>query len=301
MEDLKKIYLSKPSEETILKIELGCSENYNISINPLKHSQPKLRNLKNVLSLLNDEDKDKYNLTYKNGKYFKKLNNDNNTKYSLDYKVKSNEKIDQFILVKYTTKIKDDEFIICNESNTVNVYPPKYQNDTKSISVSFNNIKNNNNDTKLSYNIIYSIIFYNTLDFYDDKEINNIFANTTPSIIFKKELNENETSNDKLNYSLQLEQFSHLPLGEYCISVIGEVYYDENVEFYNYDYSTFIFQKERAAALFDKFWVLPLCLLIVIFLIIVVYLIIAYRNMKKRKEEPISQGKYLLNKLNNLE
>jgi hypothetical protein len=267
--DLKKFYLSKPNEDyKNINIELAFKENYDINITS-----------NNII----------YEKEEKDGKYFYNIT-DNLNKYDINIS-KVNETKEGGILLKYKTKKDIAEFYIYDNELDVKDYGASNNlSDNNTKNIKFGNIKCND-DTIKNYTIRYIIILYNTLDFFDNEEINNIFLNVRPNQTFRTELNENDLKLDELSYDID---FGRLDNGEYCVSVIGEVHYNDNIEYFNYKYKSFDVKPLKNPE-FDGFWFIPLSIVIATIVALVAYLIIIIKC--KNKNEEVT-GKYLINKAN---
>jgi hypothetical protein len=267
--DLKKFYLSKPNEDyKNINVELAFKENYDINITS-----------NNII----------YEKEEKDGKYFYNIT-DNLNKYDINIS-KVNETKEGGILLKYKTKKDIAEFYIYdNELNVKDYGASNNLSDNNTKNIKFGNIKCND-DTIKNYTIRYIIILYNTLDFFDNEEINNIFLNVRPNKTFRTELSENDLKLEELSYDID---FGRLDNGEYCVSVIGEVYYNDNIEYFNYKYKSFDVKPLKNPE-FDGFWFIPLSIVIATIVALGAYLIIIIKC--KNKNEEVT-GKYLIDKAN---
>ena len=193
--------------------------------------------------------------------------------------------------MKYKTKKDIAEFYIYdNELNVKDYGASNNLSDNNTKNIKFGNIKCND-DTIKNYTIRYIIILYNTLDFFDNEEINNIFLNVRPNKTFRTELNETDLKLEELSYDID---FGRLDNGEYCVSVIGEVHYNDNIEYFNYKYKSFDVKPLKNPE-FDGFWFIPLSIVIATIVALVAYLIIIIKCKSKNEEVT---GKYLINKAN---
>ena len=266
---IDNIYFSKPNEKyNNVKIELGYINNYNL----------------NLISLsLNKTD---YMINQIGGKYYYNINDE-----SLKYKIKLNDTKGN-ILLKYTTKKDNNRFYLTDEEIKYTLI-----DESKGIfKINYDNIKNTNSSIN-NYKLSYMFVLYDWLEFYDNKEIVNILVNVTDNITLRKELTDEDKLKDKLEYVVE---FGNLPYAEFCICVIGEVYYNDNIEYFTYKFDTYLKKKPKHIE-FDKNWVYPLIIVVLIFVVVVFFLIRAY--IKRRNETNNDTGKFLLNKVkdNNIE
>ena len=217
----------------------------------------------------------KYNFTIK----------DDSFKYDMkDY-------TDKQILLKYTLKKENqsDFYLISNKIQK----PEKINNPNKNntYKISFYNIKN---DNITDYKITYLIRLYNYLEFSEDYVINNIFTDTNVEHSLRRELTETEKKEETFSCEIP---FGNLDNGDHSISVLGEVYYNDNVEYFSYDFEKFNVSEPKDIA-FDVTWIYPLIFVILVFIIIVLVLIKSYINSKNEKKEKDKSSKLLENKIN---
>ena len=217
----------------------------------------------------------KYNFTIK----------DDSFKYDMkDY-------TDKQILLKYTLKKENqsDFYLISNKIQK----PKKINNPNKNntYKISFYNIKN---DNITDYKITYLIRLYNYLEFSEDYVINNIFTDTNVEHSLRRELTEIEKKEETFSCEIP---FGNLDNGDHSISVLGEVYYNDNVEYFSYDFEKFNVSEPKDVA-FDVTWIYPLIFVILVFIIIVLVLIKSYINSKNEKKEKDKSSKLLENKIN---
>ena len=267
---LDNIYFSKPNEEyNNVKIELGYINNYDIDLTSLSLNNTNY--IKNKIG----------------GKYYYNINDE-----SLKYKIKLNDTKGN-ILLKYTTKKDNYGFSLENDG----IQCTLIDEDKGLFKINYDNIKNNNNSIN-NYKVSYMIALYDWLEFYDYKEIVNILVNVTDNITLRKELTDDEKLLDKLEYNIE---FGNLSYAEFCICIIGEIYYNDNIEYFTYDFDTYIKKKPKKIE-FDEYWIYPLVIIVLIFLVVVLFLIRAL--IKRRNETNNETGKFLLNKVkdnNNIE
>ena len=256
----QNISFSKPGEDyDILKLEYA----YNDSL-PLNLSLD--NNIENI-SL---------------GKYTVIIKND-----SLKYYKKIEKEIDQ-LLLKYTVKKENQIEFSLNENTIEATLIDEKQN---IYNITYENIKINENI--INYNVSYLIRLYNYLDYLEDSEINNINTNTTLKQAYRKQLNDSEKKSNKTTYLLE---FGKLDYGDYSISVLGEIYYNDNVEYFSYNLYTFNIIKVKETN-FDYTWFAPLSFVIVVFIILVACIIKHCIRIKKEKKKDPSEGTLLINKI----
>jgi len=216
----------------------------------------------------------------------------------------NNDKLD-FILNDYIayinkSKIKKndtDNHTHINEENN------NESNDSYTFHISHHNLKigNNNNANISNYKVTYIIRLFDYLDYYDDDEIENIlFYNESLSkMSFRKELNESEKNEDIIEYYIYLGELEKNV--QYYLSIIGEVSYNDTVEYFSFKSIGDLRIIEQKIFEFDNSWVFVLVSLIIILIILIAYLVRIYiKNKNVVKIELIDDRKqYLLNKANN--
>ena len=137
---------------------------------------------------------------------------------------------------------------------------------------------------KLQKNTLTSLILY----------ISSIKQNIT----IRKELTEEELKEEKLTFEID---FGFLLFAQYSLSIVAEVFYNDNVEYFAYNYMDLSVKKKKNIQ-FDSYWIYPLVMIVVLFIVIALFLIRAL--IKKRNETNNETGKFLLNKVkdnNNIE
>ena len=110
----------------------------------------------------------------------------------------------------------------------------------------------------------------------------------------RRELTETEKKEETFSCEIP---FGNLDNGDHSISVLGEVYYNDNVEYFSYDFEKFNVSEPKDIA-FDVTWIYPLIFVILVFIIIVLVLIKSYINSKNEKKEKDKSSKLLENKIN---
>ena len=226
-------------------------------------------------------------------------------KKSLAFEIKENPAILKIrfkeegkILIKNTPINIDSTINYIFEDKTANI---KNNDDNKTYHISHTNIKiENNNGTNQDYKVAFLIRLFNILDYYDPDEIENILFPKNISIkSFRKELNESEINESIIEYDVPLGK---LPNAQYYLSIIGEVSYNDTVEYFAFksvgDDLRIIEKKEYE---FDITWVYVLVTLIVIMILLIAYLVrYNIKNKDGVKYEIIDDKKqFLMNKANN--
>ena len=259
------ICFSKPNKiYNILKVEYAYKDNLPLN-----------------LSL--DDDKEKLSV----GKYSFNIIND-----SLKYCMKIEKKIIDHLLLKYTLKQENQsDFNIFNNNNTLQC--DKNSKTKNMYKITHNNIKINQ-DNITNYNVSYLIRLYNYLEYLEANEINNIYTNTRLLKAVRKQLNDSEKKSNQITYNFECGE--DLDFGDYSISVLGEVYYNDNVEYFSYDLFKFSIIKDKTKE-FDITWIAPLIFVIVVFIIIVSFIIKHCISSKKEKKNTPSEGTLLTNKI----
>ena len=265
----KSIYFSRPNRD-YKNVECEIFSRHNINISLISNSSDyKIEKNDNL------------------GKYLIKLDDD----ISLDYNIKiiSNEK--ENILVKCLAR-KNSIYKFEPPTGKITVYSEEY--DSENINITHPIINIGDMNIKLTY----LIRLYNVLDYMNDYEIENIFGEIYTNNTFRKEVTSEELNQEALYYRI-----NNLTLvyGHYILSIIGEIYYNESVEYFFVGSEKFEHITEKPIK-FDKTWIIALVLVIIIFIIIVLYLIKAYINKKKEKKEKKTKisddnGKFLKNKI----
>jgi len=237
------------------------------------------------------------------GKYYYTIN-DESMKYIMKF---LNSK--GTILLKYTANKKDYGFVLSSqkiEEDIKETDKDEKENDfdeqnkkgkNVKTKIKFKNIKCNNNDLTGKYKVTYLITLYDWLEFYYDNEINNILTYLKQNITIRKELTEEELKLDELHFEID---FGFLLFAEYSLSIVGEVFYNDNVEYFSYDYMSLMVKKKKNVE-FDSYWIYPLVMVVLLFIVILLFLIRAY--IKRKNETNNDTGKFLLNKVkdNNIE
>ena len=233
-----------------------------------------------ALNISLDDDKEKINA----GKYTFNIKND-----SLKYYLKI-EKPDSRFFLKYTIKKENQtEFYL----DKITLDPKEINKDKNIYKITFNNIKINKDNIE-NYNISYLIRLYDYLDYLENDEINNIYISIEPIKAVRKELNDIEKKENQISYDFDCGK--ELSYGDYSISVLGEVYYNDNVEYFAYNLSKFSVRNEKPKK-FDETWFAPLIFVIVVFLVISFFIIKHCINSKKEKKNNPSEGTLLTNKI----
>ena len=112
---------------------------------------------------------------------------------------------------------------------------------------------------------VYFVRVYDFLDFYEDKEINNIIIWKNAILSYRKELTEEELNLKRIVFNVTIDT-SNLDDRQYYISVIGAAYINDNVEYFSYDSPTFKVSHVKKKD-FEIKWVIPLSIIIFIFVV----------------------------------
>ena len=83
------------------------------------------------------------------------------------------------------------------------------------------------------------------------------------------------------------------------VSIIGEVLYNDTVEYFSYNYTTFSYKRDKIIE-FDEVWIAPLIIVLVILVAIFIYLILhSIKNQKKQinGNGNEDQGKFVNNSI----
>ena len=81
------------------------------------------------------------------------------------------------------------------------------------------------------------------------------------------------------------------------VSILGEVLYNDTVEYFSYNYTTFTYQREKKID-FDEVWIAPLIIVLVILVTIFIYLILHFIKKQRKKingNGNEDQGKFVNN------
>ena len=207
------------------------------------------------------------------------------------------------ILLKYVLE-NEDTFNFTVEHNEVELIPYKKNKVENIFNISHDKIifvDKNNNTIDPNFKVTYLIRLFNILDYYDQDEIDNILFPKSLSIkSFRKEIRDEDYINET-KYSVNLGK---LEKGQYYISIIGEVSFNDTIEYFAFEYKGYepriIDPKEPV---FDFTWVYVLIGLIIILLLLIAYIVrycIKNKNAKEIKIEIIDDKKqFLMNKANN--
>ena len=268
--DIEKFYLSKPNEDyKNVKVELAYLGNIDINVSSAGNIDGKIEE--------------------EHGKYLF-MDNSSNT-YNM---TKNSTSYDEEVLLKYTTTKERFKFDICDKITINGINDHSNNSDNNTFNITHCNIKVNNNIPREDLKISFTIILYNVLDYYEDKEVYTIFPNITLLNSFRRELSLEEIINsDSVTHFVN---FGNLPYGQFCVSVIGEVVYKNNIEYLSYPLITFDIKMPKDI-IFDNSCFIPLGIVIGTMIILVVYLII-YRKYWYKKNDEVT-GKYLEKKEKN--
>jgi hypothetical protein len=209
------------------------------------------------------------------------------------------------ILLKYVLE-NEDTFTFKVEHNEVVLNRDQENKDENIFHISHDNIifvDKNNNTIEPNFKVTYLIRLFNVLDYYDQDEIDNILFPKDLSIkSFRKEISDEEYINGT-KYSVHLGK---LEKGQYYISIIGEVSFNDTIEYFAFEYKDTeprIVDPKKTE--FDYTWVYVLIGLIIILLLLLAY-IVRYciknknKNENEKKIEIVDDKKqFLMNKANN--
>ena len=217
--------------------------------------------------------------------------NDGIKKYNVSLHIDSVSKKDHILIRHSIQKNNRSKFNLTFNNITLN---PNDQKKNNSFSLVYYNIKCVDNYT--DYKINYIIRIYDFLDHYYDEEINNINTDVRLLCIFRKELNESEIKNDIISQNMEI----NTKLNDVStVSIIGEVLYNDTVEYFSYNYTTFSYKRDKIIE-FDEVWIAPLIIVLVILVAIFIYLILhSIKNQKKQinGNGNEDQGKFVNNSI----
>ena len=217
--------------------------------------------------------------------------NDGIKKYNVSLHIDSVSKKDHILIRHSIQKNNRSKFNLTFNNITLN---PNDQKKNNSFSLVYYNIKCVDNYT--DYKINYIIRIYDFLDHYYDEEINNINTDVRLLCIFRKELNESEIKNDIISHNMEI----NTKLNDVStVSIIGEVLYNDTVEYFSYNYTTFSYKRDKIIE-FDEVWIAPLIIVLVILVAIFIYLILhSIKNQKKQinGNGNEDQGKFVNNSI----
>jgi len=285
------VYLNNKNNENIyipkdayVQFDLNdTNKNYTLEFFELepesKHFQIEIANT-NFVNIINNIDNCKLEKNY--GKYTCQYSTDTNKNTII---INSNSSVT--VLVKYTTRIKENEFPYftitdINIKNEVN--SDKENKENKNDNETTVKLIQNNITTNYSYNdtfLTYFVRLYDYLRFYEE-EMYSILVRSNGNMSFRMDWGKtpyNDKSNDTFNYTVN---FGHIKKGTYFINVIGEVTFEDSVEYLSYNYTKFRLNT-TVETKFEQNWIIPLVLVLLMFCVIVAYII--YYNVKKCKQK----------------
>ena len=192
------------------------------------------------------------------------------------------------VFVKYTTRKNESEFPYFNITD-ININKwllpndgKKGDNETK-FNLTQKNITTNYNNTFLTF----FVRLYDYLRFYDNEEMYSIMVRSNGNMSFRMDYGEtpqhNKSNNKTFNY---IVNFGYLKKETYFINIIGEVTFNDSVEYLSYNYTTFRLSNIDNS-IFDQNWIIPLVFVLLMFCAIAGYII--YFNIKKYKQEKIKK------------
>ena len=197
------------------------------------------------------------------------------------------------ILVKYTTKKGEFPY---NYINNYNISSNASKNGgLNSYELNFENIKISRGRLPPAYfKKIYFIRVYNYLDFFEEKEIDNIIIKNNAILSFRKEITSEEFEDENIKFDIS---FGVLDKKQFYISIIGAVYYFDSVEYIAYHSDTFRLS-QSGELIFEENWIAPLIIVILIFVASVSYIVIRFiqkRNAKRKKVQDLINDNVLVN------
>ena len=243
------------------------------------------------MNITNIED---YDLKKENGKSVLYPKDNNKEIKNINITTNNNNNL----LIKYLSK--KEECVYFNLSNNT-IYEKKIFEDNNTFILSHKNIKLNNNiNSPGEYKITYFIRLYDYLAFFTDDEINNIMIKIKPYMSFRKELNQTELTYDIIDYTVS---FGDIEKKQYYISVIGEVSYNDTVEYFAFENVNFRIPQTRQID-YDETFTVTLIIFILIMVAIIAYItlkiIFKIKNKKKNNNDgKEDKGKLLVNMENN--
>ena len=152
-----------------------------------------------------------------------------------------------------------------------------------------------------SFKIAYYYRVYDYLDFYEDRDINNILNKLNAKYSFRKELKQEQIDSDG-NITTEIKFGRDLEKKQFYINIIGEVTYNGSVEYFSYASTTFRLSQIDPTS-FEEKWIYTLVGIIVIFVATIIYIIIKLIQNRKNKKAKIngnlSEVQKLVNKSDN--
>ena len=226
--------------------------------------------------------------------------NDKQINHNIAFKVDSFSN-DGHIFIKHSLQKNNKTKFYLNNYNKEDIVLKAYdEKKNNSFFIEYYNIKTDD-DNFTDYKINYIIRLYDYLDHYYDEEINNINRGVNLINSFRKELNKSELKKEKIQHNLDFNFGKDY--GEFTVSILGEVLYNDNVEYFSYNYKTFPLKNPKIIE-FDEAWIAPLIIVLIILITIFIYLIIQFiKNKKKKNNEDENkngnedQGKFVNNSI----
>ena len=164
------------------------------------------------------------------------------------------------------------------------------KNDNK-YKLTYQNIKIYEDYINLSlFRITYYIRAYDYLLFYEDKDINNILNSKTAFKSFRKEVQFKDLKATDIKEEFTFGSDLGKMKQQYYINVIGEVTFNESIEYFAYESQTFRIDLIEEKA-FEENWTYPLVIIILIFVASSAY--IAFVYIKRRKDKKNKKNKDL--------
>ena len=185
------------------------------------------------------------------------------------------------VLVKYTTKKNENDFPKFSISAPI-IVEEKYDqknssnNNESKVDLTQHNIETNNySDVNLSY----FVRLYDHLRFFNSNEVDSILINFNGNKSFRWDCYKSQKCNDSRTYNVN---FGFLRRVDYFISIIGEVTFNDSVEYLSYEPIKFKLDNIKDPE-FEPKWAIPLVFVLLLFCAIAGYII--YFNIKKYKEK----------------
>ena len=202
-----------------------------------------------------------------------------NTTDDIIFNLTSNKSVT--VLVKYTTRQSKCDFPVFNISKT---YIERYIKDQKEED-SGNQTKAILNQAKIDFNNIsnaktsYFVRLYDHLRLNNISEMDSILVKFNGNISYRRDCDDPEICENEKNFTAN---FGFLERVDYFISLIGEVTFNDSVEYLSYEPVNFKLFNIRDPE-FESKWAIPLVFVLLLFCAIVGYII--YFNIKKYKEK----------------
>ena len=192
----------------------------------------------------------------------------------------SNDNTTTIIFIRYISKKNmGPKFNI----NKTNIDVDKLDEKTNYYLIRHNNISIIKNDDSIrdsDLKIIYYIRIYDYLDFFKDNDAFSIINKPTKIESFRKEFHRENFTAPNITYNIS---FNNLDTKMFYVSIIGSVIYKNTIEYFAFEPKTFKIKKPESID-FEKNWITPLVIIILIFVFLISY--ITYKCIEKRKQKP---------------